>query len=272
MEDEVIEQAIEPEIPNEENTDESSAQVENETVEDATTSVDEQEQEDKHEEERKSNVQKRIDKLTKARYEEKRRADLAEEKLQALQKNEPSGSESAGKPSVDQYEDYDEYIEALVDWKADARSGHSKRTQELRTRADSEADRELTLNATAESLITAGEAKYNDFKEVAGSAPISDDVIIALGDSPLAADIAYYLGHNPQIAQQITSLSPVRLGRAIVEIEQELSASAQQRVKPSNAPAPITPIGARGKTTKAPQDMSDSEFDEWRAKYRNNRR
>jgi cell pole-organizing protein PopZ len=96
--------------------------------------------------------------------------------------------------------------------------------------------------------------------------PINEAMAEFIAESDLGPDVAYHLGKNPGVAARIHALSPVKAALALEEIAREIAAKPQP--KPSNAPAPIKPIGAASASTKSPADMTDAEYAKWRKKGR----
>lgn len=243
----------------EETTEEVEAKEESEATTDNTddTAADEAEDSENGGKQRKSGVQKRIDKLTADKYEAQRKAELAEEKLKKLLEAD-SSDDVSGKPNADDYDTYDEYLEKLVDWRAGKAAEKSERHEKLKEQAESEADREVTLNGIAANLQQAGMAKHDDFMATVQATPINDDMLMVIGDSEVGADIAYYLGKNPDQAAHIASLSPVQMGRAIAIIEQEVSRSA-----PAQVQKPAATVEKVKGSAKPDTDPENLPIDEW---------
>ena len=84
----------------------------------------------------------------------------------------------------------------------------------------------------------------------------------SLGEAILDADkpaaLIQHLAQNPDVADGLRGLSPAQIGRRIARIEAELSAKPAAP-KPSSAPKPITPVRA----TSAPQAVDPSDTKRW---------
>jgi len=263
-------------------TPDAGAQVETTDVvetEDTTTSVDEStegndndEGNDTESKPKPKGVQKRIDDLTREKYDERRRAELAEQKLEELKKQSVATPAQADKPKLDNFDTIEEFNEALFDWKIAERENATKAEANLRGQADSSATHQATVEASVDYLLKVGADKYPDFQAVAGKVPpsvMSDAMLIALGEIGSGADVAYYLGKNPAEAATLVNLSPVQLGRAIAKIESNLVDTPVNT--PTKAPEPIKASGNRASADKDPSKMSDSEFAAWRRKQINQR-
>jgi len=210
---------------------------------------------------KKNGVTKRIDELVKLREEARRDAEywrkVALEKLEA-EKGKGGKRDTQvdpGRPSPDGFKTYDEYVEALTDWKL-----------EEKTRADAEARRADEEGRRLAERIARAEEKYPDFRSVAlnPDVPITPAMYSALVDSDAGADIAYWLGKNPHEAGRIAALSPVAAVKEIGRLESRFSGqNAPRRV--SQAPAPVRTIsGSGGEAEKAPAEMSMEEYRAWR--------
>lgn len=78
----------------------------------------------------------------------------------------------------------------------------------------------------------------------------------AVLDSDKPAELLHYLGQNPDIAESLNGLSPARLGRRIEAIERDMKTA-----KVSKAPAPLTPVTAKGApVAKSESAMTDAEW------------
>jgi len=262
-------------------TPEAGAEVETTEVvetEDTTTSVDEPtdaESEDKgndtESKPKPKGVQKRIDELTREKYDEKRKRELAEQKLDELKKQSVA-TPASDKPKLDDFETIEAFNEALFDWKIEEREKATQAEASLKGQADQSATIQATVEASVGYLLKVGADKYPDFQAVAGQVPpavMNDDMLIALGEIGKGADVAYYLGKNPAEAATLVNLSPVQLGRAIAKIESSLVEPSVNT--PTKAPEPIKASGNRASAEKDPAKMSDSEFAAWRRKQINQR-
>jgi len=183
-------------------------------------------------------------------------AELKLLKEQMQQQPEPV---SQGEPKPENYKDYESYIEALTDYKVEAKlKGHQERiAQENQQRAQIEHEVKLRDN-----IIKAAE-KYDDFEEVVtnDNVPITYAMRDAIGESDIGGDIAYHLGTNIQEATRIANLSPIGQVRAILDLESKLKAPKKVT---TGAPAPIVPNAGKGKVTKDPGQMTDEEYAKWR--------
>ena len=91
-------------------------------------------------------------------------------------------------------------------------------------------------------------SKYEDFEQVAYNPklPITDVMAQTIQASDNGPDIAYYLGTNPKEADRIARLAdPFLQAKEIGKLEAKI-ASEPITKRTSSAPAPISPVTARG--------------------------
>ncbi|MCP1679418.1 hypothetical protein [Kerstersia gyiorum] len=215
-------------------------------------------------------VQKRVDEITRARREAEREAAYWKNIAQGSGKD--SGAEQPAaqdKPTPDKFTSYDEYLEALTDWKADQRI--SKALAE-RQQAEQQRQQQEHRQQSAQTFSQ----RTEEFK---AATPDFDDVLAAVADievSPEVQDllmgsehgprIVYELAKDPAEARRIASLPPVLAAREIGRLEAKIAAPAAapaQAAPPTvtKAPAPIQPNrSAAGQFTKDPAAMTDEEW------------
>ena len=89
--------------------------------------------------------------------------------------------------------------------------------------------------------------KYDDFEQVAynPNLPITTVMAQTIQSSDVGPDLAYYLGTNPKEADRISRLQPFMQAKEIGRIEAKLISSPPAK-KTSTAPAPISPVTAKG--------------------------
>lgn len=188
------------------------------------------------------------------------------------------------KPKREDFQDYDLFIEALADWKADEKV-KAERTKRSEDEAKDRAEREAR---TARQTYTEREAKarekHEDFEEVAldNSLPINDVMAQAIIDSEEGPELLYYLGHNRKEAERISKLSPLQAIKELGKLEAKLAESPADAKEPkerepakaapkkesSKAPEPIQPVGGKAAPVDS-QEPSDSDpVDVWLMKRR----
>ena len=126
----------------------------------------------------------------------------------------------------------------------------------------------------AEQIVNSGSKAYPDYmvalKELArevgdfvkpNGAP-SDfmDVVLEVVEKP--AEVLYHLGKNPDLAEELANLSPLKLAKKLDRIERELT--DKSKPKPSSAPKPLETVRSVSSGSKDPSKMTDREFADWR--------
>lgn len=214
------------------------------------------------EQHKESRIQKRIDKLTREKYQLKGELE-AMKKMQ--EQNIAPAPVASGKPSRDKFNNDEEWIEALTDYKAHQAVAAVKH----------EAGREQ-VQSTFNQQLTKARESHDDFDDIFDDiqsikvAPPINEAIVA---SPFAAEILYELGKDMSKAQ---SLAQMPISSAIKEIG-KIEAKIEGRIKPedktkktTSAPPPIKPINGTGSAGKRNhiEYPNDYTVDEWRAAER----
>jgi hypothetical protein len=136
----------------------------------------------------------------------------------------------------EQFTTTEEYVEALTTSKAQQivqQQQYAKQQQEL-------------LGSYHEKEEDA-RGRYEDFEQVAYNPklPITDVMAQTIQAADNGPDIAYYLGTNPKEAGRIAQLTPILQAKEIGRLEAKV-ASEPATKRTSSAPAPISPVTARG--------------------------
>ncbi len=215
----------------------------------------------------KTFTQEDIDKIvSKERAKTEARAERR--MLRALEKLSPRAPEPQqlrqpapgdDRPSRGQYADDDAYIDALTDWKLDQRDRASN--------AEKQRASQKQLHDRTEKLYQAA-GKFEGFdRESFDELPLTSPMVHALMDSDIAPQLMAMLSSNPEEVERIAALSPARQAAEIGKLEIK-AASKGPRAKPSNAPDPISPVGARGGSSSSgdPGAMTNEQYRAYRIK------
>lgn len=239
----------------------------NEAVETGSPEASEQEEAAKQEEakkaERQSWEQRRINEITRQKYEARAEAQrLAQEKEQLAQQlaeyqRALSGEEA--QPQEQKAIDPDQ-IYKLAEQIAEQKQQQAKFV-EKRDGIVSAGQKEFgeAFDRATDALFMAG-AIVDD----SGNMTSLADMLI--NDVAESHKVIMYLGENPAEAERIAKLPERQQARAIWEIESKLSTQKpQEPPKVSKAPEPVRPIGSRTAKVVSPEDMTMEEY----VKYRN---
>jgi hypothetical protein len=229
-----------------------------------------------------SESQKRINELTWRQREAERERDSYRERLDALEAQlrdrsapgpaaatgapplspaAPSRDPNRPKPTVDQFRTYEEWVDAVADWKLDRHAAAIFQA----TIAQQQQQAQTAAQAAFEARRTDYIAAHPDYAEVVGASdvPVSETMDQFFTHDPSGVAAIYYLAQHPEDARRISELAPgpalVALGRIaqIVEAHSTSGAVSTGPRSPLRAPTPITPVGAGAHRSS---DYSDLEF------------
>jgi len=191
---------------------------------------------------------------------ERRALKVYAEKLEAMTSKpvqQPEAPRGDGKPQMSQYDNVEDYVEAVAEWKLQQRE-MGARQQQVETTQRQILDKTEKIYAQAEKI---SEFDRDTFDEL----PLTQTVAQAIIDSDVAPALMAHLSSHPEEAERIASLSPARQAAEIGKLE--LKVATAKQVKASNAPAPIKPIGNRGGASNGDlTKMTMEEFLEARSK------
>lgn len=202
-------------------------------------------------------VQPRIDELTRARREAEREAAYWKQVAQGTQSPAQAAPQ---RPTPDQFDKYDDYVDALTDWKAEQAVAKRMEADSTRKVAETRAQTFAERQTQARTVMT-------DYDEVVGGSdtPIANHVGEAIMESDLGPQLAYHFAKNPDVLLRLNSMNPTAAAREIGRLEATLSAKpatpAAPTKKVSNTPAPASTTGAQGRaTTPALANLSMEEY------------
>lgn len=202
-------------------------------------------------------VQKRINKITADKYEQKRRADALEEELKALKANQQQTAPVDTKEPTPEDFDFDDakYQAALIDYKINQRLS----VQEQHQRQQQEQQKQEQINQGFNQKVAEFVETAPDYVEVVGNIPqLPQDTLNAVMQLDNGPQIAYYLGKHLDVADEIANSSPIAAAMRLGEIRAQL-ANPKPSSKPSAAPAPVETVTSSGSSDK---DMSEMTMEE----------
>lgn len=179
------------------------------------------------------------------------------EKFAPLQQQQKAETQPAdtGRPTQAQFDNVDDYVEAMAEWKLGQRDQQAKQQQQ--------AQQAQTLAAKTENFYSEAQKIPGFDREAFDELPLTRHIAEALVESDAPAKLMAHMAANPEEVARIASLSPARQAAEIGKLETKLASAP----KVSNAPAPIKPIGTRGSATNSdPSKMSMEEYAEYRKK------
>lgn len=223
--------------------------------------------EEKHDDPIPKGVQKRIDRAVREKYEAQARTRMLEERLAALETRQvsPPRQNDDSEPTIDKFDNFDQYVAAKAEYIAKKQIESTLTARDKHQSAEREATERTKTVESWNKRVAAITAEMPDFEEVITSSdvPMTQPMEQAILESEIGPKLAYYLANNPEEAEKIAAMSPIGAIRTLGRIEERL-ATAKPEVKPTNAPAPIKPLGSRATVAKDPGKMSDAEYEKWR--------
>ena len=174
------------------------------------------------------------------------------------------------KPVADNFETYEEFYEAVADYKAEEKILQYESQRMSRNYSNQ-------IETFKDTVIQAGVSKYEDFEEIAMDprVAITTQMVDIMRELDYPEDVAYYLGRHPNEAIKMSRMTPARIGREMtrleIRIQEDLKSEppiepeSPQPLKTSKAPPPVKPVkGGVEQVTKDPQKMTPEEYREWR--------
>lgn len=212
-------------------------------------------------------LEKRLGKERRKREDLSRRLQVTEElALRSRPQEQPKPQADEGAPKRESYHDYESFLEAKAEWRADqAVEKRFKERTEKEATERTQAERgkiEKTFRERSQKAAT----EVEDFEDVlsASEAPMTPQMAEAIMHSELGPKLAYHLAKNPEEAERIAALPAARQATEIGRLETKIE-SAPPPKKPSNAPAPIAPVGGKDIKADAEPDPKDQKaWIDWR--------
>jgi hypothetical protein len=222
------------------------------------------------------------------RDEIERRALAAEAELERLRGNQPKEAAkepakaevSDGRPKPDSFENYDDYIEALTDWKLEQRETSQKQQRERQLMAEHQSTMFKAFQSKIEAAIqadpTIDEHISPDVVALVPAGPVdltkklsNDDLIgIHFIAEEKGLDMMRHLSDNPDVLQRLRGLSQgsllIELGRIDARLG-SASTAPEQRPTISRARPPVRPVTAAPPSADDPLALPDASLNavEW---------
>ena len=183
-----------------------------------------------------SRAEKRIQQLVAKRKEAERETEFWRE--QASKTVEQVAKPSTTAPTIDQFEQYDDYLvaKAKYEFRAEQQQQDSKQRIEV-------------FNETFQTRINQAAQKDPDILDIVNdrSLPISQPMAVVIKESEQAPDVLRYLSNNRDESRRIAQMNPIAAAREIGKIEYKLSNQPKTEIKKvSQAPEPIKPVESKG--------------------------
>ena len=200
-------------------------------------------------------VQKRIDKLTRQRYELEARL---RERDAIISENERKAQASQPDPDPSQFDTWEQYLDAKVEFEAGKKI---REIEQQRAIQQKNAERFANFNERAAAIRQANP----DYDAVLQSAAVnvSNAVMETILESDDGPAVAYHLAKNPTELYRLNAMSERQQVLELGRISARLSAKAPER-KVTQAPPPAPAVKATGSGSKSVSDMTDKEYADFR--------
>lgn len=218
----------------------------------------------------KNGFKKRIDKLTKQRAAVEAERDALRAERDALKASAPKPVEKVeaqekpdtGKPTREKFKNDADFIEALTDYKIEAR----QREKDSKSTQDSlRSEREKTINEH-NNRVKEFAKDTPDFSEVLSDVdhinfpPALADIVLTHDRGP---ELMYAMAKDPDNYERISKLPPLAMAREIGKIEAKLEAPSEKEssiveTKTTRAPAPVRSLGGSAQVPKKTLDGAKS--------------
>lgn len=213
-----------------------------------------------------SGAEERIRKLVAKQREAEREAaywkGVAEGKQPKPSEDVKPKVQPSGKPTIDQYDNYDDYIDALTDWKVDQKLTTTQaKTEEEKAKATYQEKKQALEDALTEASEEDPDILEYYHDTTLPLSPVMAEVFLN-ADPALQVKYIKWAGENRKEAARISKMSPIAAIKELGKIEDRLlNPTKVEPKKVSQAPEPISTVKPKGAITNALDDDADiSEF------------
>ena len=171
---------------------------------------------------------------------------------------------SEGRPTQDDFETYEQFQEALVDWKVNLRLTERDASDRERIERESVNRAREKSVAAHTARIDAFRQEHDDFdavveqgKNLPMTAPMQDSVM----NSNMGPAVMYHLCRFPEECDRIAALPPMvairEMGKLEARIEAAQTGPVSSAASVTQAPRPIKPVGGGATASTVPLDQMD---------------
>lgn len=235
---------------------ESSAQVEQQTPAPAETDANNEDQQPRDEKGRFA--QRRINELTREKWEARRELDRVREEVNLLRQQI---TQPRHQPAPDPNVDPEAYVQHLVDQRVQARLQESD--EQVRQQQVQQRQREVgeQFQARIEAYAVEHPDLYDSITAV-DSILGAHPAVEVIATSEHGAALTHYLGQHIDEAVRVARMEPLQAAAHLARLEARITAPKPKPV--TAAPAPPTTVGGGSTASKDPSRMSTEEWMAWR--------
>jgi hypothetical protein len=226
----------------------------------------------------KNSWKKRLERVRQSAEAETRAAVLKELIDQGVIKSPEKPQETAASPKAEKnLEDFDydqeAYLEYKLERKLEQREAKQREAEDQKRQAESAKQFEVRVS---EFEKRAGEGAWQDVLESPlNLEPEYAPLAAMIQGDDLALDLAHYLASNPDKAEEIHSLPPLKMALEVAKIAEQLGGKQPEKPAPvlpkriTNAPPPPKTVSGSGKPSvdiNAPDLTPEQRIAMWRKK------
>lgn len=169
----------------------------------------------------------------------------------------PADTAPSGRPNRADFDDDDDFIEAVADWKADEKIQATLVSERQRTEQAQRQQHVAQAQQTYAEREQTTRTRHADYDEVVGGSDVvlSEAATAAILDSEYGPDVVYYLAQHPEAADTLNrQTTAMGLGRAlgrlesVVQTPNDTDPPPPPPELPPALPAPIEPLSGSGAT------------------------
>lgn len=209
-------------------------------------------------------VQRRINELTRQRYEQQGRADQLQAELDTVRRTAVQSTHEHTKPHLEQYSTEQEYEQAMGAW---VQQGVQRQQDEAQQAAYFQQQQSAQLDGQRQlqEKVAKATVKYPDFQtrindpSLPPLGQINPTAYQAVVESDQMADVAMYLCENPAEVYSFAQMSPIQAVKAVAQIEAKLAA------KPTVSAPPVAPPSSLGGRNEVAVDQDKMPIADWMA-------
>jgi hypothetical protein len=182
-------------------------------------------------------------------------------------KSEEKKTEVSAKPVLGEFKTYEDWVEAVSDWKADqkitARLEADRKERETATRQTEVESKNKEIEKGWMDRVNRSKEKHSDYESIAfakeNTANIKPGSVLDcwILDSEHGAELLYELASNPEEIDRINSLSPFAQARELTKMESTFEGAPAKKVNVvTRAPKPPSEVGGTGTVSDDPVETA----------------
>lgn len=220
------------------------------------------------------NVSKRIGKLLAEKRAAEERTAALEAQLQAKTGSQPAASTTTPtaqpavatsgkpKPELKDFDSYDTFNEALMDWKLAEQRAADTQAAEARTASEREAAAGVEWNNRVDKVAKEVHPDYEEVMAEAAEMPISQAMNRVIFTMDRGPEVAYHLAKNPDECARIAKLDSLAAAAELGAIRAGLAApKGAASATPAAKPLPKPAANVGGSAAPHVIDLNDPKID-----------